>query len=44
MNFRPPQSKRLREDKAHNMFVYGGNEVEVKSTEDAFVVFKMGMF
>ena len=33
---RPPQSKLLREDAVHNMYVSGATEVEVKSTEEAF--------
>ena len=33
---RPPQSKQLKEDKFHNMYVYGVTEVEVKSTVEAF--------
>lgn len=37
-----PQSKRLREDKKHNMFVYGVTEVEITTTEEAFSVFKKG--
>ncbi|KAB1257151.1 Kinesin-like protein KIF23 [Camelus dromedarius] len=39
---RPPQSKLLREDKNHNMYVAGCTEVEVKSTEEAFEVFWRG--
>lgn len=39
---RPPQSKRLREDKKRNMFVYGVNEIEITTTEEAFSVFKKG--
>ncbi|XP_039267147.2 kinesin-like protein KIF23 [Styela clava] len=39
---KPPQSKRLREDKKHNMFVYGVTEVEITTTEEAFSVFKRG--
>lgn len=39
---RPPQSKRLREDKKRSMFVYGVNEVEITTTEEAFSVFKKG--
>ncbi|NXU03681.1 KIF23 protein, partial [Buphagus erythrorhynchus] len=35
----PPQSKILREDQNHNMYVTGCTEVEVKSTEEAFEVF-----
>ncbi|XP_030100478.1 kinesin-like protein KIF23 isoform X4 [Mus musculus] len=37
-----PQSKTLREDKNHNMYVAGCTEVEVKSTEEAFEVFWRG--
>ncbi|XP_038937415.1 kinesin-like protein KIF23 isoform X10 [Rattus norvegicus] len=37
-----PQSKMLREDKNHNMYVAGCTEVEVKSTEEAFEVFWRG--
>ncbi|KAM7014677.1 kinesin-like protein KIF23 isoform 3-T3 [Tautogolabrus adspersus] len=40
--FIPPQSKILREDQNHNMYVAGCTEVEVKSTEDAFEVFWKG--
>lgn len=39
---RPPQSKVLREDQNHNMYVIGCTEVEVKSTEEAFEVFWRG--
>uniref|UniRef100_A0A8B9PCN3 Kinesin-like protein n=1 Tax=Apteryx owenii TaxID=8824 RepID=A0A8B9PCN3_APTOW len=39
---RPPQSKILREDQNHNMYVTGCTEVEVKSTEEAFEVFWRG--
>uniref|UniRef100_A0A8C5LF64 Kinesin-like protein n=1 Tax=Jaculus jaculus TaxID=51337 RepID=A0A8C5LF64_JACJA len=39
---RLPQSKMLREDKNHNMYVAGCTEVEVKSTEEAFEVFWRG--
>ncbi|NXP96349.1 KIF23 protein, partial [Passerina amoena] len=38
-DFVPPQSKILREDQNHNMYVMGCTEVEVKSTEEAFEVF-----
>ncbi|NWI94330.1 KIF23 protein, partial [Pitta sordida] len=38
----PPQSKILREDQNHNMYVTGCTEVEVKSTEEAFAVFWRG--
>ncbi|XP_018608017.1 kinesin-like protein KIF23 isoform X2 [Scleropages formosus] len=41
---KPPQSKILREDQNHNMYVAGCTEVEVKSTEEAFEVFWKGMF
>ncbi|XP_032965285.1 kinesin-like protein KIF23 isoform X3 [Rhinolophus ferrumequinum] len=41
-DFVPPQSKLLREDKNHNMYVAGCTEVEVKSTEEAFEVFWRG--
>ncbi|KAK7912404.1 hypothetical protein WMY93_012615 [Mugilogobius chulae] len=39
---KPPQSKLLREDHNHNMYVAGCTEVEVKSTEEAFEVFWKG--
>ena len=39
---RPPQSRRLREDRSKNMFVYGVTEVEVKTTEEAFAAFQQG--
>ncbi|KAM6202746.1 kinesin-like protein KIF23 [Rhynchocyon petersi] len=39
---KPPQSRLLREDKNHNMYVAGCTEVEVKSTEEAFEVFWRG--
>ncbi|XP_048471888.1 kinesin-like protein KIF23 isoform X3 [Rhincodon typus] len=39
---KPPQSKILREDSNHNMYVAGCMEVEVKSTEEAFEVFWKG--
>ncbi|XP_012931722.1 kinesin-like protein KIF23 isoform X2 [Heterocephalus glaber] len=39
---KPPQSKMLREDKSHNIFVAGCTQVEVKSTEEAFEVFWRG--
>ncbi|XP_060889496.1 kinesin-like protein KIF23 isoform X5 [Labrus mixtus] len=39
---KPPQSKLLREDQNHNMYVAGCTEVEVKSTEEAFEVFWKG--
>ncbi|XP_050834245.1 kinesin-like protein KIF23 isoform X4 [Serinus canaria] len=41
-DFVPPQSKILREDQNHNMYVTGCTEVEVKSTEEAFEVFWRG--
>ncbi|XP_035758878.1 kinesin-like protein KIF23, partial [Egretta garzetta] len=41
-DFMPPQSKILREDQNHNMYVTGCTEVEVKSTEEAFEVFWRG--
>ncbi|XP_034039004.1 kinesin-like protein KIF23 [Thalassophryne amazonica] len=37
-----PQSKILREDQSHTMYVSGCTEVEVKSTEEAFEVFWKG--
>ncbi|XP_070763443.1 kinesin-like protein KIF23 [Enoplosus armatus] len=40
--FIPPQSKTLREDQNHNMYVAGCMEVEVKSAEEAFQVFWRG--
>ncbi|KAM4749055.1 kinesin-like protein KIF23 [Rhinophrynus dorsalis] len=40
--FIPPQSKILREDQNHNMYIAGCTEVEVKSTEEAFDVFWRG--
>ncbi|KAM3924715.1 kinesin-like protein KIF23 [Leptodactylus fuscus] len=40
--FIPPQSKILREDQNHNMYVSGCTEVEVKTTEEAFDVFWKG--
>ncbi|XP_072888747.1 kinesin-like protein KIF23 isoform X5 [Hemitrygon akajei] len=42
VEFIPPQSKNLREDSNHNMYVSGCTEVEVKSTEEAFEVFWKG--
>ncbi|XP_069767804.1 kinesin-like protein KIF23 isoform X4 [Narcine bancroftii] len=42
VEFIPPQSKNLREDSHHNMYVAGCTEVEVKSTEEAFEVFWKG--
>lgn len=44
LSLRPPQSKILREDQNHNMYVIGCTEVEVKSTEEAFEVFWRGKF
>ncbi|XP_074772959.1 kinesin-like protein KIF23 isoform X1 [Athene noctua] len=41
-DFIPPQSKILREDQNHNMYVTGCTEVEVKSAEEAFEVFWRG--
>ncbi|XP_029430871.1 kinesin-like protein KIF23 isoform X2 [Rhinatrema bivittatum] len=37
-----PQSKILREDQNHNMYISGCTEIEVKSTEEAFEVFWKG--
>lgn len=37
-----PQSKVLREDKNHNMYVAGCTELEVKTTEEAFEIFCRG--
>uniref|UniRef100_A0A8C8SQ51 Kinesin-like protein n=1 Tax=Pelusios castaneus TaxID=367368 RepID=A0A8C8SQ51_9SAUR len=37
-----PQSRVLREDQNHNMYVIGCTELEVKSTEEAFEVFWRG--
>nr|XP_056721738.1 kinesin-like protein KIF23 [Euleptes europaea] len=42
VDFMPPQSRILREDQNHNMYVAGCTEVEVKSTEEAFEVFWRG--
>uniref|UniRef100_A0A7N8XTL6 Kinesin-like protein n=1 Tax=Mastacembelus armatus TaxID=205130 RepID=A0A7N8XTL6_9TELE len=39
---KPPQSKILREDQNHNMYVAGCMEVEIKSAEEAFQVFWRG--
>uniref|UniRef100_A0A7M4DXK4 Kinesin-like protein KIF23 n=2 Tax=Crocodylus porosus TaxID=8502 RepID=A0A7M4DXK4_CROPO len=39
---KPPQSRVLREDQNHNMYVIGCTEVEVKSTDEAFEVFWRG--
>ncbi|XP_055689472.1 kinesin-like protein KIF23 [Lutzomyia longipalpis] len=36
------QSKIIREDATHNMFVHGVTEVEVKSMEDAIEMFQLG--
>ncbi|XP_077375515.1 kinesin-like protein KIF23 isoform X5 [Festucalex cinctus] len=41
-DFVAPQSKILREDQNHNMYVAGCMEVEVKSTKEAFQVFWKG--
>ncbi|NXY84579.1 KIF23 protein, partial [Alcedo cyanopectus] len=41
-DFIPPQSRMLREDQNHNMYVAGCTEIEVKSTEEAFEVFWRG--
>ncbi|XP_053319561.1 kinesin-like protein KIF23 isoform X3 [Spea bombifrons] len=40
--FMPPQSRNLREDQNHNMYIAGCTEVEVKTTEEAFDVFWKG--
>ncbi|XP_056906963.1 kinesin-like protein KIF23 isoform X2 [Takifugu flavidus] len=40
--FIPPQSRLLREDQNHNMYVAGCMEVEVKSAQEAFQVFWKG--
>ena len=39
---KPLLTKRLREDKKKNMFVYGATQVEVESTEEAFAAFQQG--
>ncbi|XP_014251271.1 kinesin-like protein KIF23 isoform X2 [Cimex lectularius] len=39
---KPLQSKIVREDSNHNMFVHGINEVEVGSTDEAFEVYYKG--
>lgn len=39
---RPPTSRVLREDSLRNMYVSGANEVEIKSTEEAFEVLCRG--
>ncbi|CAF98374.1 unnamed protein product [Tetraodon nigroviridis] len=39
---KPPQSRLLREDPNHNMYVAGCLEVEVKSAQEAFQVFWKG--
>uniref|UniRef100_A0A6I8R0T8 Kinesin-like protein n=1 Tax=Xenopus tropicalis TaxID=8364 RepID=A0A6I8R0T8_XENTR len=39
---KPPQSRILREDLNHNMYIAGCTEVEVKSTEEAFDIFWKG--
>ena len=41
---RPPQSKILREDSNHVMYVSGVVEVEVKNTEEAYEIIAKGMF
>ncbi|XP_002738904.1 kinesin-like protein KIF23, partial [Saccoglossus kowalevskii] len=41
-NQRPPQSKVLREDNAHNMYISGCSEIEVKSSDEAYDVFLRG--
>ncbi|XP_066491555.1 kinesin-like protein KIF23 isoform X4 [Tiliqua scincoides] len=41
-DFMLPQSKTLREDQNHNMYIAGCTEVEVKSMEEAFEVFWRG--
>lgn len=40
---RHPQSKLVREDGAHNMYVHGVVEVEVKSSKEACEIFYKGM-
>ncbi|XP_068617155.1 kinesin-like protein KIF23 [Brachionichthys hirsutus] len=42
MRSKPPQSRILREDQNHIMYVAGCTEVEVKSTDEAFEVFWKG--
>ncbi|XP_053129055.1 kinesin-like protein KIF23 isoform X2 [Hemicordylus capensis] len=42
VDFVAPQSKILREDQNHNMYVAACTEIEVKSTEEAFEVFWRG--
>ncbi|XP_003384468.1 PREDICTED: kinesin-like protein KIF23 [Amphimedon queenslandica] len=39
---KPPQSRNIREDTSHNMYVSGCIEVEVKSAEEAFEVLLQG--
>ncbi|CAB0012709.1 unnamed protein product [Nesidiocoris tenuis] len=39
---RPPQTKIVREDSNHNMFVHGVNELEVGSTDEAFEAYFYG--
>ncbi|KAF6214487.1 hypothetical protein GE061_009230 [Apolygus lucorum] len=39
---RPPNSKIVREDSNHNMFVHGANEIEVTSTDEAFEAYFYG--
>lgn len=43
LSCRPPQSKILREDSEHNMYISGVIEVEVKSTEEAYDVLLKGI-
>ncbi|XP_075227585.1 kinesin family member pavarotti [Lycorma delicatula] len=42
MRQRPLQPKLIREDGSHNMYVHGVNEVEVKSSEEAFDIYFKG--
>ena len=39
---KPPQSKRLREDRNKSMFVYGVTQIEVRTAEEAYLVFRQG--
>lgn len=39
---RNPQSKLIREDANHNMFVHGITEIEVKNVQEAIDIFKIG--
>ena len=41
-NVRPPQSKLMREDGSHQMYISGVTEVEVKTMEEAFQVLEQG--